>query len=138
MNRLRGTITGIETSGHLSLVDVDVGGDILSAIIIETPRTADYLRIGHEILLLFKETEVILAKGLSGGITLKNRLPCVVKSIARNTLLTEIELDYKGRELHAVLASRCAEKAGISAGDAALILVKVNEITLMKVNEHAV
>jgi amino-acid N-acetyltransferase len=44
MNRLRGIIKGIQTSGHLSLVDADVGGDILSAIIIETPETADYLK----------------------------------------------------------------------------------------------
>ncbi len=138
MNRLKGIIVKIETSNHLSLVDVDVGGDTLSSIIIETPETADYLQTGGEIMLLFKETEVILAKELSGSITLKNRLPCVVRSVTMDTLLTEVNLDYMGHALTAVLVSRCADGVSIREGDSVEVLIKVNEITLLKVNDHAV
>lgn len=138
MNKLNGTITGIESSGHLSVVDVEVGGDVLSAVIIETPETADYLRVGGDILLLFKETEVILGKGIGGAISLKNRLACTVRGIARQKLLTEISLEYRGNPIHAVLVSACAEGIGLREGDAVDAFIKVNEITLMQVNGHGI
>ena len=44
----------IESSEHISIVDIDVEWDLFSAVIIETPETADYLRIGKEVFMLFK------------------------------------------------------------------------------------
>ena len=48
MNKLQGKIMNIESSEHISIVDIDVKGDLFSTVIIETPETADYLRIGED------------------------------------------------------------------------------------------
>lgn len=45
----------------MSLVDVDVSGDILTATLLETPEDAPYLKVGNSVDVLFKETEVSLA-----------------------------------------------------------------------------
>ena len=64
MNKLQGKIINIESSEHISIVDIDVEGDLFSTVSIETPETADYLRIGKEVSMLFKETEVSIGKGI--------------------------------------------------------------------------
>ena len=37
MNRLRGQIQGVESNGHVSLVDVAVNGDTFACILLESP-----------------------------------------------------------------------------------------------------
>ena len=83
MNRLTGKIIAIESNSHVSLVDVTVGQDVFSATLLETPETADYLKVGTQVTLLFKETEIALAKNLSGMISLRNRISVIVQSIER-------------------------------------------------------
>lgn len=84
MNRLNGQIAAIDSNSHMSLVDVAVGDDVFTATLLETPETADYLKVGNKVTLLFKETEVALAKDLSGLISLRNRFlsSCAISSAA--------------------------------------------------------
>lgn len=135
MNRLRGKIAAIESSGQLSLVDVDVGGDTFTAIIVETPDSAGYLKLGGEILLLFKETEVSLAKNLSGLISLRNRIPALVQDIVEGGLLSQVTLDYKGNRIVSIITSRSVRRLGLKTGDQVEGLVKANEMTLMEYDD---
>lgn len=135
MNRLRGKIAAIESSGQLSLVDVDVGGDTFTAIIVETPDSAGYLKLGGEILLLFKETEVSLAKNLSGLISLRNRIPALVQDIVEGSLLSQVTLDYKGNRIVSIITSRSVRRLGLKTGDQVEGLVKANEMTLMEYDD---
>ena len=66
MNKLTGKIIEVESSLHMSMVDIDVDGDIFSAIILETGATASYLKPQQKVSLIFKETEVCIGKDLSG------------------------------------------------------------------------
>ena len=50
----------------MSMVDIDVDGDVFSSIVLETPASAAYLKQGSSVTLLFKETEVSIGKNLSG------------------------------------------------------------------------
>ena len=135
MNRLRGKVAAIESSGQLSLVDVDVGGDTFTAIIVETPDSAGYLKLGGEILLLFKETEVSLAKNLSGLISLRNRIPALVQDIVEGGLLSQVTLDYKGNRIVSIITSRSVRRLGLKTGDQVEGLVKANEMTLMEYDD---
>lgn len=132
MNRLRGKIAAIESSGQLSLVDIDVEGDTFTAIIVETPDSAAYLKLEGEILLLFKETEVSLAKNLSGLISLRNRIPALVQDILEGDLLSQVTLDYKGNRIVSIITSRSVRRLGLKTGDQVEGLVKANEMTLME------
>ncbi len=74
MNQLSGEIESIETKDSLSLVSVKVGTTILSAIVIKTPQTASYLKIGNPIQVIFKATEVTVGSGCVHHISPQNRL----------------------------------------------------------------
>ena len=131
MNRLKGQIGAIDHSSHMSLVDVAVGGDIFTATLLETPESADYLRVGSSVTLLFKETEVSLAKSLSGLISLRNRIAVAIRSIERGDILSAVELDYRGNTLKSVITTRAVERLQLTAGDQVEALIKANEIALM-------
>jgi len=131
LNRLTGKIISIESNSHVSLVDVAVGQDVFSATLLETPETADYLQVGNQVTLLFKETEIALAKNLSGLISLRNRINVSVKKIERGDILSAVTLDYDNKKLVSVITSRAIERLQINVGDQLEALVKANEIALM-------
>lgn len=132
MNKLKGKIMNIESSEHISIVDIDVEGDLFSSVIIETPETADYLRFGEEVFMLFKETEVSIGKALSGNLSLRNRLKSKIKTIEKGTVLTKITLDYKGKDIISVITTRSTNKLDLKVGDEVQGLVKANEVIIMK------
>ena len=106
MNRLRGTVIAVQSAGRVALADVDVAGDTLSALVIETDSQAEYLRPGAPVLVLFQETEVSLAKNLTGLISLRNRLCARVKTVDRSGVLTRAVLDYRGHDVVAIITTR--------------------------------
>lgn len=132
MNKLNGQIVAIDHNNHMSLVDVAVGGEIFAATLLETPETADYLRLGSQVTLLFKETEVALAKNLSGAISLRNRFAVTVHSIERGDILSAVGLNYAGRALTSVITTRAVDRLQLVVGDTVEALVKANEIALME------
>lgn len=130
MNQLPARIVGIASQGSISLVDSEVGGDTLTSIMVETPLTAPYLQIGAEVLLLFKETEVSLAKNLSGLISLRNRLNSRVLAVRHGTLMSEVELEYQGYPLVSIITRRSVERLELCPGDPVEALIKANELML--------
>lgn len=114
----------------MSLVDVVVGGDVFTATLLETPVTADYLKVGNNVTLLFKETEVSLAKNLTGLISLRNRMVVNVLNIKRGDILSAVELDYAGKALTAVITTRSVDKLQLNIGDEVEALIKANEMVL--------
>ncbi len=137
MNSLRGLISGIETNGHVSLVDVSIGEDMFSAILLEAPQNAPYLKVGNSVTVLFKETEVSLAKNLSGLISLRNRITATVKQIRHGEILSEVILDYRGQTVLSVVTSRSIKRLGMQEGDSVEAMIKANEVSLMEAGHES-
>ena len=135
MNRLRGRIVRIESNDHVSLVDVDVSGDIFTATLLETPEDSPYLRVGNVVDVLFKETEVSLAKGLTGLISLRNRVGTTVKLVRSGVILGEVVLDYRGQPMSSIITTGSIKRLDIKVGDEVEALVKANEVTLMEAED---
>jgi molybdate transport system regulatory protein len=130
VNEVRGRIVAVHSNDHLSLVDVAVDDEVFTAVLLETPAERASLTAGAPAVLQFKETEVALAKGLSGLISLRNRFPVVVTEIRRGELLSEVILDYRGRVLGSIVTTRAVERLRLAPGDRIEALVKANEMTV--------
>ena len=135
MNKLRGRIIRVESNDHVSLVDVEVSGDHFTATLLETPEDAPYLKVGNKVDVLFKETEVSLAKGLAGLISLRNRVLTTVKLVRSGVILSEVVLDYRGQTISSIITSGSIKRLDIKPGDEVEALVKANEVTLMEVDD---
>ena len=132
MNRLSGIISKIQHSGAILLVDVDVDGQNFSAMLIESATRPEWLQEGNSIDLVFKETEVSLAKNLSGMISMRNRMKCIVKHVERGELLSKISLQFLEYAITSAITTRSVDSLDLKIGDEVEALVKANEVSLMR------
>lgn len=132
MNILTGIITQIQQSGAILLVDVDVDEENFSALLIESATRPDWLQKSNVIDLVFKETEVSLAKNLSGLISLRNRMQCKVIQVDRGELLSKITMQFQKHTITSAITTRSVDSLQIEVGDSIEAMVKSNEISLMK------
>lgn len=132
MNKLKGLIVKITTQDDLSLVELKVDNNLFTSIIIASSEM-DFLDVNKEVFILFKETEVSIAKNLLGGLSIRNRMHSSIKDILKGAILSKIRLDYKGKEIISIITTQSANILQLEVGDIVEALVKTNEITLMKV-----
>ena len=83
MNILKGEIEKLTISGSLTLIGINVNSIGMSAIVIDTPKTAPYLILGNTITVVFKETEVIIGSNTGDLIT---KVKCPVLIIPENAV----------------------------------------------------
>jgi len=131
MNRLKGKIKHIERSENISLVIIDVMGQEITSIVLQGEKNPIYT-VGQGVYVLFKETEVSIAKGFSGEISLRNRFHCKVKSIDRGKLLSRVNLLWNKENISSIITTTSVERLSLKEGDDVLAFVKTNEISIME------
>ncbi|MBN1927765.1 MAG: TOBE domain-containing protein [Prolixibacteraceae bacterium] len=132
MNKISGIIANIQHSGAILLVDIDVAGHSFSALLVESATSMDWLQKGNPVTLVFKETEVSLAKNLSGKISLRNRMLCKVKRIDRGELLSNVLLHFHEHSITSAITTRAVNLLQLEVGDEIEALIKSNEVSLMR------
>lgn len=130
MNHLKGKIERITTEGQLSLVNITVGNTKVTAIVIDTPDTATYLQLHKEINILFKATEVIIAKGNESKVSLQNQFEGTISAIEKGVLLSKIEVTTEVGLINSIITANAVNKLQLSLGDVVVAMVKTNEIML--------
>ena len=132
MNRLNGKVIDIQSSENISMVSVDCDKDILSSIVLEGKKSPSNYKVGDKVSLLFKETEVGIAKNLTGMISLRNRFKSTVAKIEKGAILAKITLTYKKSTIESIISTNSANQLKLKEGEEVEWLVKTNEVTLMK------
>lgn len=132
MNSLKGEIEHIEISGNLSLIGIKVGECQFKSIVVETPETVDYLRVGGAVDVLFKETEVIIAIGDNLQISLRNKMISTITSIEKGKLLAKLVLQTNAGEVISIITSNAVDNLNLKEGSEVIAMVKTNEILLAK------
>ncbi len=131
MNRLPASIATVESHGSIALVEAAVGDQRFTATLIGAGEEIATWPAGRPVTLLFKETELSLAKNLSGLISMRNRLLCTVTGIDYGKLLTRVKLDFNGHAIESIITTRSSHALDLAVGDRVEGLVKANEMTLM-------
>ena len=132
MNKLKGKIVDIQSSENISIVFVDVDGDVFSSIVLEGEKGPTSYKIKDSVTLLFKETEVGLAKDLTGMISLRNRFKATIKKIDKGPILAKITLTYKNHLIESIISAQSTAQMKLKEKEEVEWLVKTNEVTVMK------
>ena len=132
MNKLTGKIVDIHSSENISIVHVDVDGDVFSSIVLEGKKGLSNYKVKDPVTLLFKETEVGLAKNLTGMISLRNRFKGIIKKMEKGPVLSKITLNYKSHVIESIISTQSANQMKLQDKEEVEWLVKTNEVTLMK------
>lgn len=130
MNIINGEIASIKTSGSLSVVEVTVGENKFKTIVIDTPDTVEYLKIGNMVKLLFKETEVAIGIGDMSNISLQNKIAGVITKLELGDLQSKITLKTEIGSIKSIITSDAAQQLNLKEGIVANALIKTNEVML--------
>lgn len=130
MNSLSGIIDQIEVNGSLSLVGIKVGECEFKSIVVETPDTAEFLKINGAIKVIFKETEVIISTDANPQISLRNKMRAVIKSIEKGKLLSKISMDTNAGNVISIITTNAVNQLNLVEGSSVLAMVKTNEVLL--------
>ncbi|NTV46561.1 MAG: hypothetical protein HGB11_08605 [Chlorobiales bacterium] len=130
MNRLSGKIVGIESDKGISIVDILTDAGQLSAMILETPETAPYLKIDKQIFAIFKETEVAIGKGGSENISYLNANDGLVEGFKLGDVLVEISLSVNAKTVRSIITKRAFTRLDIKKGDSVKWIIKSNEVSI--------
>lgn len=131
MNALPATIAAVETAGSISHVDTDVAGLRLTATLVGADLETEGWAPGQPVTLLFAETEVALAKNLSGLISLRNRIPAAVVAIERGRILARITLEFAGHRLVSIITTRASQALSLVVGDHVEAMIKANDMNVV-------
>jgi len=131
MNSLEGNIQLIEQNGNLSLVTINMSPEILlKTIIVETPQSVNYLKVGHKIKVLFKETEVVIGTSIDHSISLQNRICGTISEIEKGTLLSRVVIKTSVGQIESIISTKAAETLQLKTENSVVAMIKLNEIML--------
>ncbi len=132
MNKLKGKIKDIQSSDNISIIHVDVEGDVFSSIVLEGKKGGANYKIKDDVTLLFKETEVGIAKDLTGMISFRNRFKSVITKVDKGPILAKVTLRYRNHTIESIISTQSVLQMKLKDKEEVEWLVKTNEVTLMK------
>jgi len=132
LNRLVATIESVKSSENLSQVSAKCGDVLFGCVVLETSDSTPYLKHGEMIELLFKETEVAIAVGLQGEISMSNQIPATIELIEKHPVLTILHLRHEAFQIKSIITTASAERLKLREGSTVTALIKANEISIME------
>ncbi len=131
-NRLPATIKGVRRGKLNAHVNLEWNSLPLSVIV--TSASADEMGLaeGDEVDVLFKASDVILAKNVSGEISARNVLPGRIDGIVRGFPLAMVSVNVMGRTVDAEITLSSLEGMGLAEGDEIEAVIKSTELILAR------
>ncbi len=131
MNVFQGKISELISDQNLTIVSVEVKDSVFKAIVVESENSAPYLKVGNEIKIAFKETEVILVAGKFEGISLRNRILGDIKDIEKGKLLSRVQISSNFGEVASIITTNAVEDLKLEEGKKVTAMIKTNEMILL-------
>ena len=128
MNNLCAKITALTASEHLSCICVAVGEDTFHLLLAEVSNAEDLLHTN--VILAFKETEVILSKVFTQ--TTANLLRGTIHEIKKGIVLSEVILNYQESTVTALVPTVTFDTLNMLQGDTINWMVQPSEISLLR------
>lgn len=129
MNYFDAKITQIENSENLHIVEFEVQNDVLYMMSLELPN----IKVGTNVKLAIKPMSIAIAKRFSGSFSFSNRLFATVKNIELGELLCSVKVDYKGKELEAIMRKNAIKNMHLRVGDTIVLFIKSSDVFIKEV-----
>lgn len=130
-NRVAGSVIAVTPGEVMATVKVRVGGDqvITAAITLEAVAELGIAE-GTPVHALVKSTEVSLATGALGGLSIRNQIPGTVTEVATGGAMATVKVAVPGGELTSVVTRDAVIDLGLATGSSVVALIKSTEVSL--------
>ena len=132
-NKLPATIKEVKKGKLNAHVSLDWKGISLSGIITSTSADEMNLTPGDRVEALFKASDVILARNLSGQLSARNVFAGAIVEIIKSFPLAMVDMDASGCRVSAEITLSSLEAMGLNEGDDVDVVIKSSELILAKV-----
>lgn len=127
MNKLNAHVVSMDVSSHLCALRTSVGTDMFELILVEAPLYTQ----GDTVILVFKETEVILLKQ-PYPLCSANVHRATIKGIEVGMVLTSITLSYQQTTIVSLITTSAYNRLELLLDDDVLWMVQPSEISLLR------
>ena len=131
-NRLTATVRGIKKGKLNAHISLEWEGIPLSVVITSASTDEMRLAVEEKVEILFKASDVIIAKGLSGKLSARNIFPGRIREIKTGFPLAMVILDSHGCTLSAELTASSVDDMELNPGDEVEVVIKSSELILAK------
>jgi len=128
MNYIKAIISEIRSVDAINIVSFKAGDVSLKMVSLELNKA---LKVGAEVTLGAKSTNIALAKNLDGELSISNQLECTIISLEHGELLTRVKLAFQESELESVITKDSALRMKLHEGEELLALIKSSELSIV-------
>lgn len=129
MNKLSGVIKNIKTVEAINHIHIEVGDKIFSVLLLDD---VDTYALGEKVILIFKETEVMIATNDS-IVSARNAFISPITSITVGDILSEIHFDFNGTDITSIITKGALLEMKCKVGECFKWFVKSNEVSIQKI-----
>jgi molybdopterin-binding protein len=127
MNKLQAIISDVKEHESLYLIELDASGIVLSMLLFNLNPA---FSVGSRVAVLFKETEVMLAKNLTGEISVNNLFKATVTEIHTGIILANVNIRCTAGNIASIITMDALERLGLQQNDEITVLIKASQISL--------
>jgi molybdopterin-binding protein len=131
MNKIPATVTAIESTENITVVSFESYGQPMRMMALELDKA---LSVGANVILGARASNIALAKGLEGIISISNRLDVTVESINNGALLCSVKLRFGEALLECVITRESSQRMELKAGDRVTALIKASELSVLEMH----
>ena len=126
MNHLEATITNIENSGSLHMVEFQIRKEHIYMLSLELPN----VEIGMRVRLAIKPLNIGIAKRFSGSFSFSNKLFATIKDINIGEILCSIKLNFNNQEIESVISKKAIVNMHLKTGDTVVLFIKASDVSI--------
>jgi molybdate transport system regulatory protein len=131
-NQLAGVVDSVARGEVMGTVRTRLAGgpEVVSAITLDA---IDELQLaeGRQVTVLLKSTEVSIATGAVGGLSIRNRIPGTIEHVDLGAVMTTVRVAIAGGQtVTAAITKDAAEDLDLGVGGAVTVLVKATDASI--------
>lgn len=130
MSYLNATVSKIESSQNLHIVEFECSGQTLSMMSL---GLNEKITIGTKVKLVVKPTHLALGKEFSGLLSYANQLKSTIISIEEGELLSSVNLNFFETILESVITKKSSQRMKLQIGDSVLAFIKASDLSISEI-----
>lgn len=134
MNKLQCVVASVSKSDMLTKIDMVCDDVALTAFTIDIDCKSNC--VDKKVTVLFKESEVSIAKNFVGEISLQNRFTCKIQNIQEGELLAQLRLSFLNYQIDSIISMKSVKTMDLQVGDNVMALVKSTEMIVMDIDDE--
>lgn len=130
MSNFYAKIIDIQNETSLNIVTFQTQETILKMISLELNEE---IRVGTNVLLSCKATNVALAKKLHGELSYSNQIPMQIESMEAGKLLSSLNLRQGNLKLESIITTASLQRMQLKVGERVTALIKSSDLSIMEI-----